>query len=82
MSKTLHAVRQNRSRAEPGAASLDFGCCCSTRLNTDFMKYDVRSLGNFLIGATNPDHTPLGKDGISSKRVNVFTVSSLAENED
>lgn len=41
--------------------------------NSDFLKHiDVRLLGDFLIGVTNPDHTSL-------KRVNIFTVSFPGE---
>lgn len=41
--------------------------------NSDFLKYtDVRLLGDFHIGATNPDHTFL-------KRVHISTVSFPGE---
>lgn len=36
-------------------------------------------MGNFLTGATNPDHTPLVKMRFPLKRVNVFTVSFPGE---
>lgn len=37
----------------------------------------VRLLGNFLIGAPNPDHRSLGKDGVSSEESPCFSLSSF-----
>lgn len=40
--------------------------------NSDVLKYTVKLLGDFLFGATNPDHTSLGKDGVSSEESECF----------
>lgn len=75
---------QNGNRTEPGAASLGLAvtgpCVIFLRTNnSDFMKYiHVRLLGDFLIGATNPDHTSLEKDGISSEE-SMFSLSVSQE---
>lgn len=41
-------------------------------IQTSLKYIDVRLLDNFLIGATNPDHTFLGKDEMCSEESKCF----------